>query len=233
MNSEGQMDQKTLDLLRDAGTATISTQLYKRGIRNAVMSDVRTLHGTAFAGPAATVRFVPARDDVSDIGMLGDPDYPQRRAIEHAVTGSVLVFGGGHPGVGMVGGILLARMNARGVTAFVTDGAIRDRGDLGDIGLSICAAGVQPGMHLLAVQAVDADVIVGCGGVQVRPGDVIVGDEDGVVCVPAAIAAEIAPAARRQTQLEAYAAELVLAGASLVGTYPITAELEAEFDASR
>jgi len=224
-----------LDSLRQAGTATLATQLFNRGFRSVVLAGVAPLsRGRSFAGPARTLRFVPAREDTSVGARLRDPAYPHRALIESLTAGDVVVVDArGDRTTGILGDILVARVAALGGAALVTDGCYRDMGRIATLDLPVYGAGGNPGAHLLRHEAVDADVPIGCGGVQIRPGDLIVGDDDGVVCVPVNLAAEVGAAGAEQTQVEAFVYEKVAAGTPLPGAYPPSDELLAEFRAAR
>jgi regulator of RNase E activity RraA len=229
------MEQTTIERLRLAGTATLATQLFDRGLRSVVFQGVRPLsRGVSFAGPARTLRYVPAREDVSVHGRLSEPDYPQRAIVESIEPGEVLVIDARRElGTATLGEIIVARVAARGAAGIVTDGAVRDAAGIAAQDLPVFVGGASPGIHLSRHHAADHDVVVGCGGVQVRPGDVVVGDADGVVCVPRELADEIAGPAAEQTRLEEFVHERIRAGAPLVGTYPPSEQVRAEYEARR
>ncbi len=223
------------DALKSAGVATVATQLMKRGVRSVVLQGVRPMsRGRVLVGRAVTVRFAPAREDVSLPEMLHDPEYPQRKAIEHAQPGDVIVLDcRGDTAGAALGDILLTRLQVLGAAGVVTDGGVRDAGAVAAMEIPIFAAGSQAAWHLLRHHAVELNGIVGCGGVQVRPGDVLLGDEDGVVCVPAALAESVARDAAEQARVEAFALDKVRAGAPLPGTYPPGQETLEEYQRQR
>lgn len=159
-------------MLRDVGTATVSTQLIKRGLRSVVLRGIGPMSRTrSLVGVARTVRFVPAREDLTSLDLTRDPSYPQRYAIEHAQPGEVLVFDcRGELGSAAVGDLLLTRLEQRGAAGLVADGAVRDVGAISQMTIPVFAAGPTPVAHTTRHQAVDTDVPIACGGVQVRPG---------------------------------------------------------------
>lgn len=221
--------------LRVASTATLSTMLIRRGLRQTHMRGVFPLQaGARLAGEALTLRFVPAREDVSDPALLANPEYPQRKAVEQIGPGQVLVVDArGELGAGILGGILARRMARRGAAGIVTDGAVRDAADLRARAMPVFAAAAHPAPHTALHLAADLDRPITCGGVLVLPGDVVVGDDDGVVVLPRAVAAEVGREARAQEELEAFVQRRVDAGSSIVGVYPPNAETRAAFERER
>jgi len=217
--------------LRRASVATLSTALIRRGLRATMMAGIFPLRaGVRLMGEALTVRYVPMREDLADPNLLANPDYPQRKAIETIGPGQVLVIdarGDAHAGV--LGEILIARMMRRGAAGLVTDGAVRDAGGIRALDWPVFAAGAHPAQHTDRHLAVGMNEPVACGGVLVMPGDVLVGDDDGVVVLPRALAAEIARAAREQDELEAFVLEKIQGGSSIVGVYPPGEATRAEF----
>jgi regulator of RNase E activity RraA len=221
--------------LEIASTATLHTVLARRGLRSTAMRGVLPLRpGARLAGEATTLRFVPMREDLLDPAMLANPQYPQRKIVENIPVGLVLVVDArGDTGAGILGNILVTRMAARGARGLVTDGALRDAGSIRAMAMPVFAAGAHPAQHIERHYAVGIDEPIGCGGVQVRPGDVIVGDDDGVVVLPRALATEVARAAREQEELETFVEGKIAAGSSLVGVYPPSDATRAEFEAQR
>jgi regulator of RNase E activity RraA len=215
-----------LEQLRHVSTATLTTQLFKQGLRNVFMQGVAPLvkpvPGTPnLVGPAFTLRNIPAREDLDQLSAFQDPDHPQRKAIETAPVGSVLVQDcRGERTAASVGSILATRLKMRGVAGMVSDGPVRDSGTLAELGLPLFCAGASAPPNLVKHHAVDLNVPIGCGGVPVYPGDIVVGDADGVVIVPRHLAEEIANAATEQERLERFITERVESGAALRGTYP-------------
>lgn len=223
----------TLARLRRVSTATLSTQLFRHGLRNAYMQGVRLL-GTRLdmnlVGPAFTLRCIPAREDVDTFATLADPDHPQRRAIEATPEGHVLVVDcRGDARAASAGQMLITRLMKRGVAGFVSDGAVRDGAPIGDLGFPVFCAGTSAPLSLALHHAAESNVAIGCGGVAVYPGDVIVGDRDGVVVIPRMLADEIAHDAAAEEEMEEFLLSRIAAGAALAGTYPPDAATLAEF----
>ncbi|MEZ2352527.1 ribonuclease activity regulator RraA [Caballeronia sp. RCC_10] len=217
---------ETLELLRHVSTATLTTQLFKRGLRNVFLQGIAPLVKPAkgapnLVGPAFTLRNIPAREDIDHLGVFQNPDHPQRKAVESAPPGSVLVQDcRGDRTVASTGSILTTRLKVRGVAGMVSDGCVRDSGTIGDIGLPLFCAGASAPLNLAKHHAVDMNVPIACGGVAVYPGDIVVGDVDGVVIVPRHMAEQVAKDAAEQERLEEFIAMRVEAGAALRGTYP-------------
>jgi regulator of RNase E activity RraA len=220
------ISDETLELLRHVSTATLTTQLFKRGLRNTFLQGVAPLVKPAkgapnMVGPAFTLRNIPAREDLDHLGVFQNPDHPQRKAVETAPPGSVLVQDcRGDRSVASTGSILTTRLKLRGVAGMVSDGCVRDSGTIGEIGLPLFCAGASAPLNLARHHAVDLDVPIACGGVAVYPGDIVVGDVDGVVIVPRHLAEEVAKDATEQELMEVFLSARVEGGAILRGTYP-------------
>jgi regulator of RNase E activity RraA len=231
MSSPG---RDTLDRLRLVSTATLTTQLFKRGLRNAFMQGVRPLgqYGANLVGPAFTLRNIPAREYVDTVAVFANPEHPQRKAIEITPAGYVLVIDcRGDTRAACAGQILVTRLMKRGVAGLVGDGGIRDAGPIGEMPqFPVFCAGASAPLNLAQHHAVETNVPIGCGGVAVYPGDIIVGDRDGVVVIPAALADEVAHDAADQEELEEFLLERVSDGAALPGTYPPNAATRAAFE---
>lgn len=230
------VDAEVLDLLRHASTATITTQLFSRGLRNTFLAGLRPANPdrARFAGPAYTLRYIPSREDLDTLDVFQDYDHPQRRAIEDTPPGHVLVMDcRGDTRAASAGNILATRLAVRGVAGFVTDGSLRDSPEIAELDLPTFFAGPSATLNLARHHAVEAQVPIGCGGVPVYPGDVLVGDAEGVVCVPQELAAEIAGPAAEQERLEEFILGEVQGGAPLRGTYPPNAETRARYEAQR
>jgi regulator of RNase E activity RraA len=225
----------TLARLREISTPTLTTQLFKLGFRTRFLHGVRPLcPGVRMVGEAVTVRFAPAREDLATFEALGDPRYPQRRAIEEIAVGQVLVMDcRGTVEAAAAGDILVARLRARGAAGLVADGGIRDYPAVQSLAFPVYALGPSAPAHLARHLAVDVNVPVGCAEVLVMPGDIMVGDGEGVVCIPRAAADAVATAGLEQEQLEAFILEKVKKGAALLGTYPPGEATRAEFEAWR
>jgi regulator of RNase E activity RraA len=231
MSSPG---RDTLDRLRLVSTATLTTQLFKRGLRNAFMQGVRPLgrYGANLVGPAFTLRNIPAREDIDNVAVFANPEHPQRKAIEITPAGYVLVIDcRGDTRAACAGQILVTRLMKRGVAGLVGDGGIRDAGPIGEMPqFPVFCAGASAPLNLAQHHAVETNVPIGCGGVAVYPGDIIVGDRDGVVVIPVAMTDEVADDTSEQEELEEFLLERVADGAALPGTYPPNAATRAAFE---
>jgi regulator of RNase E activity RraA len=229
------ISDETIELLRHVSTATLTTQLFKRGLRNVYLQGVAPLVKPAkdapnMVGPAFTLRNIPAREDLDHLGVFQNPDHPQRKAVETAPAGSVLVQDcRGDRSVASTGSILTARLKIRGVAGMVSDGCVRDSGTIGEIGLPLFCAGASAPLNLAKHHAVDMNVPIACGGVAVYPGDIVVGDVDGVVIVPREMAGQVARDATEQEMMEAFLTERIESGVVLRGTYPPNEETLAAF----
>ncbi len=228
-------DADIIDRLKRISTASLCTELFKLGFRSVYLEGVRPAAARPrMVGPAVTVRFAPAREDVATYERLSDPAYPQRHAIEHIQPGQVLVMDcRGVADAAGAGDILVARLQARGAAGLVLDGGLRDWESAQTSGLPIFARGPAAPAHVARLVAVDSGVPIGCGGVLVTPGDMIVGDGDGVVCVPLAVADKVAQSGIEREELEAFLLEKIRGGAPLPGTYPPGPATLAEYEAHR
>ncbi len=226
------MTDKTLETLGKISVATVTMQLLKRGVRNISMAGVRPMNDPAekLIGPAYTLRYVPLREDLSTPEVLGGADYPPRVAIESAPEGSVLVIDGrGRGDIAVVGDILVERLKIRGVAGVVSDGGIRDCAEAVAVGLPLYAAGPAAPASVAGHAAADIETPVACGGVAVFPGDVIMGDGDGVVVIPKALAAEVAKDGIEQERYERFAKLKIKQGRPVPGVYPPNDETKAEY----
>ena len=227
------MNPDTLATLRQVSTATLTTQMFKRGFRNVFIQGVRPLgtYAANMVGPASTVRNIPAREDIDVMAALGNPEHPQRKAVETIKPGHVLVMDcRGDARVASGGDILMTRLLRRGAAGVVTDGGIRDAGPIGKMALPVFCAGPSAPLNIIQHHAVEIDAPIACGGVAVYPGDIMVGDADGVVVLPAHLADEVARDAAAQEALEVFLLERIDGGAPLPGTYPPNAETLAAYE---
>lgn len=212
-----------LESLSRVSTATLSTQMLKRGYRNVFLVGVAPLNAGAarFAAPAYTLRTIPAREDVAVPAVWNDREYPQRKAIETMPAGWVLVVDArGDVRAGAAGDILIRRLQLRGVAAFVTDGALRDTPVLAGFAFPVfCRAAAAPA-SVVSLYAVEAQVPIGCAGVAIFPGDILVGDAEGVVVVPRALAEEVASDGAEQERFERFVQARIEDGRSTFGLYP-------------
>lgn len=220
--------------LAACSSATLSTQLFKRGLRNQVMQGVARLTPKAppLVGEAFTLRNIPAREDIDHVGIHQDPEHPQRKSIEITPAGCVLVIDcRGDARCASAGGILVRRLAVRGVAGLVTDGGLRDTPEISAEAFPVYCKGPSAPISLTHQHAVDYNVPIACGGVAVYPGDVIVGDAEAVIVVPRHLAAEIAEEAYAQEELERFVLEEISAGRPLPGTYPPNDATKARYEA--
>lgn len=221
------LSQRTREKLRGVSTATVCTALFKRGLRNQFIQDVGPLNPQAgtMVGEAFTLRYIPAREDLNPISVFEDREHPQRKAVETCPPGAVLVMDSRRdPRAASAGSILVTRLLQRGVAGVVTDGGFRDSAEIARLSIPSYHCRPSAPTNLTLHQALDINVPIGCGGVAVWPGDVLVGDGDGVVVIPKHIADEIADEAVQMTAFEDFVTEQVGKGRSILGLYPPTDE---------
>jgi regulator of RNase E activity RraA len=222
----------TLQKLKRVSTATLATALFKRGLRNQMIQGVQRLsppRPDAMVGEAYTLRYIPAREDLNELSVFRNPDHPQRKAIEECPPGAVMVIDSRKDArAASAGGILVTRLMQRGAVGIVTDGGFRDSAEIA--ALDIASYHVRPSAptNLTVHQAIDINVPIGCGDAPVFPGDVIVGDADGVIVLPAHLADELAAEATEMTAFEDFVTERVRAGQPTRGLYPPTDETNLE-----
>lgn len=230
------LEPDVLARLAQVGTATISMQLLKRGLRNVFIAGAAPLNPAhcRFVAEAYTLRFIPMREDLSRPEILADPDYPPRKAIEDMAPGRALVIDGrGDERAGVIGGILAERLRQRGAAAVVADAPVRDAAELRALALPIFCRGAAAPASIAAHFGADLQRPIACGGVAVLPGDVLAGDADGVVVIPRALAAEVAAGAVEQEALEAFLQQKVREGRPTIGTYPPNEATLREYEAWR
>lgn len=211
--------------LKTVSTATLTTALFKRGLRSQFVQDVRPLNpavGT-MVGEAYTLRTIPAREDLNPIGVFQNRAHPQRKAIEECPPGAVLVIDSRKDArAASAGAILVTRLMMRGAAGIVTDGGFRDAAEIAALDFPAFHHRPTAPTNLTLHQAIEIGVPIGCGDAPVFPGDVMVGDADGVVVVPAAIADAIADEAVEMTAFEDFVIGRVREGRSILGLYPPT-----------
>ena len=215
----------TRDKLKTVSTATLCTALFKRGLRNQFIQDVRPLNANLpnMVGEAFTLRYIPAREDLNPISVFQDRAHPQRKAVEDCPPGAVFVIDSRKDArAASAGSILISRLMVRGVAGVVTDGGFRDSPEIAALPFPAYHQRPSAPTNLTVHQALDINVPIGCGDAPVWPGDVIVGDREGVVVIPAAIADEIADEAVEMTAFEDFVGEEVMKGRSILGLYPPT-----------
>ena len=216
---------ETRDKLKTVSTATLTTALFKRGLRNQFIQDVHPLNpaGEPMVGEAFTLRYIPAREDLNPLSVFQDRAHPQRKAVEDCPPGAVFVIDSRKdPRAASAGSILVARLMMRGVAGVVTDGGFRDSPEIARLGIPAYHNRPAAPTNLTRHQALDINVPIGCGDVPVFPGDIVVGDGEGVVIIPADIADEIADEAVEMTAFEDFVTEEVMKGRSILGLYPAT-----------
>jgi regulator of RNase E activity RraA len=229
------IDQRIIDTLSSVTTATLTTLLLKRGLRNVWIRGAKPLVPgmPRIVGRAFTLRFVPAREDLATPESWSSP-RSTRAAIEAMPAGCIAVVDAmGVTDAGIFGDILCARMHKRGVAALVTDGVMRDVAGVLGTGLPVWSRGVAAPPSVAGLTFVNWQEPVGCGGVAVFPDDLIVVDADGAVVIPAALVEDIVQAAPEQERLEGWIMEQVEAGASLPGLYPPNEENKARYEAAK
>ncbi len=219
------MDEAVRTKLAAVSTATLTTCLFKRGLRNQFLQDVHPIHadGRRMVGPAFTLRYIPAREDIDVLEAYADFEHPQRKAIETCPEGHVLVMDSRkNARAASAGDILVSRLMMRGVAGVVTDGGFRDTPSIAALAIPAYhqrpSAPTGPILH----HAADIGLPIGCGDVAIYPGDIMVGDGEGVVCLPAHMAREIADEAFEMTVYEDFVEAEVQGGRPIFGTYPAT-----------
>ena len=228
------VSQDTLDRLLTPSTATLTSVLKGKGLSNTFMHDVHPLKpGMRMAGRAFTLRYIPAREDLVNVPMDNLTDK-QRVGIEQLKPGDVLVIDArGQTEAGTMGSILAARMQVIGAAGVVTDGAYRDSPAIAAAGMPAYARAMNAHTNKTIHYPSEIQVPVGCGEIAVFPGDIIVGDDEGVVVIPPHLAEQVAEAAAEMELKEEFIYEKIHGGASLVGTYPPDDETLQEYQAWR
>jgi regulator of RNase E activity RraA len=214
--------EEILDALRIPSTATLTSVLAKHGLHHTFVTGVRPLSsGLRLVGLAFTLRYIPAREDLDHTGTLDNLTDPQRVAIERVGSGEVLVIDArGEVRAGTLGAILATRLKVRGAAGVVSDGAFRDTPEIAALGLPAYARAAHGAANKTIHHPADFQLPIACGGVAVYPGDVVVGDDEGVVIIPRHLAADVAKEAVAQERREEFIMAKVRAGASIVGVYP-------------
>lgn len=221
------------DKLSRVPVAALSGQLRKRGLNDVTIDGVHALTpGSRFVGTARTLRFLPHREDL--FAARGGGQNAQKRAFDAVEEGEVLVIEArGERGSGTLGDILALRAHARGAAAIVTDGGVRDAEAVAAVGIPVFTAGPHPAVLGRRHVPWETDVAVGCGGTTVEPGDILVGDGDGVIVIPPAMAEEVVDATLAQEEEDAWIARQVASGHPVEGLFPMNAEWRARFENER
>ncbi|MHC9237742.1 ribonuclease activity regulator RraA [Pseudooceanicola sp. 502str34] len=219
------MNPETKEKLMQVSVATLATALYKRGLRSQVIQGVHPVgpKGRNMVGPAFTLRYMPAREDRNQLVEFRNPEHPQRVAIETCPEGHVFVMDSRKdPRAASAGDILLTRLMMRGGAGVVTDGGLRDAATIAQLDMPCYHQRPSSPTNLTLHEAIEINVPIGCGDAPVFPGDIIVGDDDCVIVIPAHLAEEVADEATEMTAYEDFVVEQVKEGAAIIGLYPGT-----------
>jgi len=218
---------ETKEKLEQVSVATLATALFKRGLRHQVIQDVRPISqkGRNMVGPAFTLRYMPAREDRNQLVEFRNPEHPQRKAIEDCPPGHVMVMDSRKSAyAASAGDILITRLMVRGAAGVVTDGGFRDAMNIARLDMPAYHNRPSSPTNLTTNEAIAINEPIGCGDAPVFPGDIVVGDDDSIIIVPAHLADEVADEAIEMTAYEDFALEQVQNGATIIGLYPATKE---------
>lgn len=217
------LSSKAFAALNVVSTATLTTRLMDLGLRNTHLHGLSPSNSKArrLVGEAFTMRCIPAREDLDVLSTFNDYDHPQRKTIESLVPGSVLVIDArGLTRAASLGHILATRAMKRGAAGIVTDGSVRDMAGIEMLEMPTFTAGSSPTTNLALHHVVDMQIPIGCAEVPIYPGDIMVGDRDGVICIPRRYAEQVAMAALEQERLEEFILGIIEQGEPLRGVYP-------------
>ncbi|MDF4203875.1 ribonuclease activity regulator RraA [Maribacter sp. SA7] len=224
----------TKEKLRKVSTATVATCLFKKGLKNQFIQHVKPLKlgRPTMVGEAYTLRYIPAREDLNPISVFRDPKHLQRVAVEECPEGAVMVIDSRQNArAASAGSILVTRLMVRNAEGIVTDGGFRDSAEIADLDFSSYHNRPTAPTNLTLHQAIAINDPIGCGDVAVFPGDVILGDDDGVMVIPAHLADEVADECIQMTMYEEFVIEQVQGGRAVIGLYPMVDEgIKAEFE---
>ncbi len=224
----------TKDKLRKVSTATVATCLFKKGLKNQFIQHVKPLKlgRPTMVGEAYTLRYIPAREDLNPITVFRDPKHLQRVAVEECPEGAVMVIDSRQNArAASAGSILVTRLMVRNAEGIVTDGGFRDSAEIADLNFSSYHNRPTAPTNLTLHQAIAINDPIGCGDVAVFPGDIILGDDDGVMVIPAHLADEVADECIQMTMYEEFVIEQVQGGRAVIGLYPMVDEsIKAEFE---
>jgi regulator of RNase E activity RraA len=227
------LSEQIRERLGRCGAANLSNALLKRGLRNCFMLGLNPLASEqhTLIGPAFTVRFIPAREDIDSMAIYSSNDSLHRRAIEECPPGSVLVMAvGGDARASCLGDMMALRLSMRGVAGVVTDGGYRDTPGVRATELPCFQRQSSGPATPIALHPVEFNAAIGCAGVAVYPGDVIVGDGEGVVVIPRHLVEEVAEEAADAAEYEGFVAAQLRRGRSIFGLFPATAESRTEYE---
>jgi regulator of RNase E activity RraA len=219
--------------LQSISTATINAVLFKRGLRNTFIRGIHLINPASpkLIGPAFTLRYIPAREDLDHVDAFENLGNPQGAAIEGCPPGAVFVFDAREDSsAASAGCILLTRLMKRGCAGAITDGGFRDTPSIAKLDFPAYHARPSVPTSLVRHHAVDVNVPIGCGGVPVFPGDILVGDAEGVVVIPRAISPGVVADAFEQTQFESFVQKRVEEGRSVLGLYPPSAATREDYE---
>jgi len=224
----------TREKLKRTSTPTVATLLFKLGLKNQFIQNVKPVKTgkPTMVGEAFTLRYIPAREDLNPITVFRDPKHPQRVAVETCPEGAVMVMDSRKSArAASAGSILITRLMKRGVAGVVTDGGFRDSGIIADLDFASFHSIPSAPTNLTLNQAMEINIPIGCGDVAVYPGDVILGDDDGVMVIPAHLADQIADEALGMELYEEFVTKKVLEGRPVIGLYPLIDEaIKSEFE---
>ncbi|NKW92155.1 ribonuclease activity regulator RraA [Rhodobacteraceae bacterium R_SAG9] len=218
------LKQETRDILMTVSTATLTTALFRRGFRNIFIQGPHRINpGKNMVGPAYTLRYIPAREDLDGLESFADRDNPQRKGVEECPEGAVFVIDSRMDATAASAGcILVTRLQALGCQGIVTDGGFRDTPEIAELDMPAYHTRPSAPTNLTKHHAVAINDPIACGGVSVFPSDILVGDNEGVVCIPEHLIDEVAAEAKDMTVFEDFVLEMVQQGASTFGLYPPT-----------
>ncbi|MDJ0683605.1 MAG: ribonuclease activity regulator RraA [Alphaproteobacteria bacterium] len=220
--------------LSNVSTATLTTVLFKHGLKNTFLPGVHKINPDAprMVGPAYTLRYIPAREDLDTLDVFQNWEHPQRKAVEECPAGAVMMIDSRrNANAASAGSILISRLMVKGAAGIVTDGGFRDTPELAALDFPTYHSQPSAPTNLCLHHAVDINQPIGCAEVPVYPGDTVVGDGEGVVVIPAHLTDAVAEEAAAMTDYEDFVTERVLAGQRIFGLYPASPESRAEFEA--
>lgn len=235
MDASRRLSDSARDALVRVSTATLTTQLLERGLRNTFIAGLRPSRpDLRMLGFAFTLRYAPAREDIGSGSHYDNSSNVQRIAVERVQADDVLVIDArSQRSAASFGHIIATRIARRGAAGLVTDGALRDSPSFAQLDLPVYYAAAHATTSAVLHHPVDINVPIGCGEVLVVPGDVIVGDAEGVVVVPYHLVEEVALGAREQEALEEFALEHIRDGAPIADLYPLAPERREAYEAWR
>ncbi|SNR27303.1 Regulator of RNase E activity RraA [Maribacter sedimenticola] len=219
-----QLADNTRSKLKKISTATVATCLFKRGLKNQYIQNVNPVKSgkPTMVGEAYTLRYIPAREDLNPIEVFRDPKHLQRVAVEECPPGAVMVIDSRQNArAASAGSILVTRLMARKVAGIVTDGGFRDAAEIAELPFSSYHQRASAPTNLTLHQAIAINDPIACGDVAVFPGDIVIGDDDGVMVIPANIVDEVAEECTQMTQYETFVMEKVQQGNPIIGLYPL------------